>query len=121
MQYMLLIYSQEGAWEELDDDKRSSMYEEYAQLSRDLREREALVSANELQPAATATTVSVRDGEKVVLDGPFAETKEALGGYYLIDVESLDDAIEWASRIPSARHGKIEVRPIVTREAEVPA
>ena len=121
MQYMLLIYSAEDQWESLSDDQRNSLYEEYFQLSRDLRERDALVNANELQPAATATTVTVRGGDKVVSDGPFAETKEALGGYYLIDVESLDEAIEWAARIPSARHGTVEVRPVVMREAEVSA
>ena len=81
----------------------------------------AYVGANQLQPAGTATTVSVRDGETLVTDGPFAETKEVLGGYYLIDVETLDEALDWAARIPSARFGHIEVRPVVMRPAEVGA
>jgi hypothetical protein len=119
MQYMLLIYGEPGAWESLSDDERNALYQEYYGLSNDLREQGKLLSANELQPTETATTVTVRDGDAVVTDGPFAETKEALGGYYLIETDSLDEAIEWAARIPSARHGKIEVRPIVTERAEV--
>ena len=74
---------------------------------------------NQLQPVSTATTVSVRDGETMVTDGPFAETKEVLGGYYLIDVETLDEALEWAAKIPSAQLGHIEVRPVVMSTAEV--
>ena len=73
----------------------------------------ALVASEELQPVATATTVQVRDGDTVVRDGPFAETEETLGGYCLIEADSLDEAIEWASEIPSARSGTIEIRPIV--------
>jgi hypothetical protein len=119
MQYLLLIYSEPGEWESLPEEERDALYEEYLTLSRDLRERDALVSANELQPIAAATTVRVRDGETEVTDGPFAETKEALGGYYLIETESLDEAIEWAARIPTARRGMVEVRPVVMREAEV--
>jgi hypothetical protein len=120
LQYMLLIYSPEGHWASLGEDERNALYEEYFALSRDLRERDAMVSAHELQPTSTATTVSVRDGETLVTDGPFAETKEALGGYYLIEADSLDEAIEWAVRIPSARHGRVEVRPVVVEHAEVP-
>ena len=119
MQYLLLIYGAEGAWESRSEDERQAMYQEYSALSTDLREQGKLISANELQPTETATTVSVRDGETVVTDGPFAETKEALGGYYLIEADSLDEALEWAARIPSARDGSIEVRPVVMREVEV--
>jgi len=119
MQYMLLIYSEPGSWEGLSDEERNALYQEYYGLSNDLREQGKMVSANELQPTATATTVTVRDGDTVVTDGPFAETKEALGGYYLIEAETLDEAIEWAARIPSARHGKVEVRPVVMERAEV--
>jgi len=113
MQYMLLIYSEEGAWEALSGPERTVLYEEYAKLSRDLRSEEKLLAGEELQPIATATTVQVRGGDAVVTDGPYAETKEALGGFYLIEADSLDEAIEWAGRIPSARHGTIEVRPVV--------
>jgi hypothetical protein len=113
MQYMLLIYGEEGAWDTRTDAERKAMYEEYAQLSRDLRTEDKLLAGEELQPIATATTVRVRAGDAVVTDGPFAETKEALGGFYLIEADSLDEAIEWARRIPSARYGTIEVRPVV--------
>ena len=121
MRYMLLIYGTEGDWEALPEDERNALYEEYFQFTRDLGERGALVDAHELEPGSTATTVRVRDGETVVSDGPFAETKEVLGGYYVIDAESLDEAIAWAARIPSARSGLVEVRPVVMREAEVGA
>ena len=119
MHYMLLIYGTGEAWESLSDAEQEAMYQEYYAFSNDLREQNKLLGANELQPTTTATTVTVRDGDAVVTDGPFAETKEALGGYYLIEAESLDEAIEWAARIPSARTGKIEVRPVVMRHAEV--
>jgi hypothetical protein len=113
MQYMLLIYGEERAWDARSDAERKAMYEEYTQFSRDLRSEDKLLAGEELQPIATATTVQVRAGDAVVTDGPFAETKEALGGFYLIEADSLDEAIEWAGRIPSARHGTIEVRPVV--------
>ncbi|HEY8704486.1 MAG TPA: YciI family protein [Gaiellaceae bacterium] len=115
MQYMFLLYSEEGAWESRSEDERRTLYAEYAQLNGDLHTQGKLISGDELQPVATATTVQVRKGETLVSDGPFAETKEALGGYYLIDAESLDEAIEWAAKIPSARDGKIEIRPVVDR------
>jgi hypothetical protein len=121
MQYMLLIYSEPGSWESYSEEERNAMYEDYAALSRRLRDQGKLVSSHELQPSSTATTIQVHDGETEVTDGPFAETKEVLGGYYLIEAESLDEAIEWAAQIPSARHGKIEVRPVVMREAEISA
>ncbi len=113
MQYMLLIYADENAWESLPEDERQAMYAEYGKLNGVLRRQGKLVAGDELQPVATATTVRVRKGETVVSDGPFAETKEALGGYYLVDAESLDEAIEWAARIPTAREGTIEIRPVV--------
>src|SRR3954466_3193040 len=111
MKYALLIYTEEAA----SDEERGAIYAEYGALSRDLRENGKLLGAEELQPVATATSVRVRDGDALVHDGPFAETKEALGGFYLIEAESLDEAIDWAGRIPSARTGTIEVRPVVDR------
>jgi hypothetical protein len=113
MQYMLLIYGEEGSWESYSEDERQSIYAEYGKLNGDLRMQGKLIAGDELQPVATATTVQVRNGGTLVSDGPFAETKEALGGYFLIDAESLDEAIEWAAKIPSARDGKIEIRPVV--------
>jgi hypothetical protein len=119
MHYMLLIYSPEDQWQSLSEDERNTIYAEYGALGNDLRAQGKFVAADELQPVTTATSVRVRGGETQVTDGPFAETKEALGGYYLIEAESLDEAIEWAARIPSARHGTIEVRPVVMRTAPV--
>jgi hypothetical protein len=123
MQYLLLIHDRadEKAWEAMPEAARNAFMAEYGDYTEDLRSRGLLVGANQLQPASTATTVSVRDGSTVVTDGPFAETKEVLGGYYLIEVDTLDEAIEWAAKIPSARFGHIEVRPVVMRTAEVGA
>jgi hypothetical protein len=118
---MLLIYGSDDEWASLSDEQREAQYQEYFQLSADLESRGAFVSAHELQPASTATVVRVRDGETLVTDGPFAETKETLGGYYLVEAKSPEEAIEWAKRIPAARGGAIEVRPVVMREAEVEA
>jgi hypothetical protein len=121
MQYMLLIYDDEQAWGGLPEDERNSLYAEYGAFTTELRDKGALVSADQLQPTSAATTVRVRKGDQLVTDGPFAETKEQLGGYYLVDVESLDEALEWAAKLPSARYGSIEVRPVVQMTAEVPA
>jgi hypothetical protein len=115
MQYLLLIYGDESQWDALSDDDRNGMYREYGELGADLRKQSKYLGGQQLQPVATATTVQVRGGDAVVSDGPFADTKETLGGFYLIEAESLDEAIEWAARIPSARLGTIEVRPIVTQ------
>jgi hypothetical protein len=103
MQYMLLIYDEEREWERNSDFRSIG----------DLRAKGTLLASEELQPVATATTVRVRNGDTVVSDGPFAETKETLGAYCLIEADSLDEAIEWASRIPSARSGTVEIRPVV--------
>jgi hypothetical protein len=113
MQYLLLIYSDEAIWESLSEDERQAVRHEYSRLTSDLRAQEKLVGGDELRPVATATSVQVRNGDTIVSDGPFAETKEALGGYYLVEADSLDEAIEWAARIPAARGGTIEIRPIV--------
>jgi hypothetical protein len=112
MQYMLLIYDDEKALAGMSEQDRGSLMQEYFQYTNELREAGAMVSGAPLQSTQTATTVTVRDGEQVTTDGPFAETKEQLGGYYLIEADSLDEALEWAKKIPSARIGKIEVRPL---------
>ena len=119
MQYLLLIHDDEAHWGDMPEDERNAVYGEYTKFTEDVQSAGVLVGANQLQPAATATTVRVDDGETLTTDGPFAETKEVLGGYYLIDVETLDEALEWAAKLPSARYGHIEVRPVVMREAEV--
>jgi hypothetical protein len=120
MQYMLLIYNDEQAWATLSDAERGQIFGEYGEYTKGLRESGAFVAGDPLQPISAATSVRVRDGQQLVTDGPFAETKEQLGGYYLVEAESLDEAIEHASKIPSARYGTIEVRPILTMEG-VPA
>ena len=114
MQYLLLIHDDETQ-------DNGDLMPEYVTYTEALAASGSLVGANQLQPSDTATTVRVRDGETLVTDGPFIETKETLGGYYLVEAESLDEAIEWAAKIPSARFGHIEVRPVVMRQAEVNA
>jgi hypothetical protein len=112
MQYALLIYGDEDSPDARSDDERQEWYAEYATLSADLRREGKFLGGEELQPVSTATAVRVRNGDTLVSDGPFAETKEVLGGFYLIDADSLDEAIDAAARIPSARIGTIEVRPV---------
>jgi hypothetical protein len=115
--YMLLIYGQPGRWESLSEEEQTAVYERYFALSNDLRAQDKLIGSDELQPTSTATTVRVRDGETEITDGPFAETKEALGGYFLLDVESLDEAAELAAGIPAATHGAIELRAAAQGDA----
>jgi hypothetical protein len=110
MKYMLLIYSDEHAWTE---EAREHCYAESLDLIREIRSDGRYLGAAPLHSTATATSVRVREGKRLVTDGPFAETKEQLGGFYLIDAEDLDDAIAIAARIPPARVGTIEIRPVV--------
>ena len=112
-QYMLLIYDAESAWQDMSEEEQSQVMGEYFAYTEELRGSGAHVAGNALQPITTAHSVRVRDGERAVTDGPFAETKEILGGYYLVDVASEDEAFDWAAKIPSARWGTIEVRPVV--------
>jgi hypothetical protein len=119
MQYMLLIYGDPSGWENVSEDDRNAMYAAYGAFTKDLQDKGAMIAGDELQPTTAATTVRVRNDETLVTDGPFAETKEQLGGYYLIEAETIDEAIQWAARIPSARNGSIEVRPVVMHTAEV--
>jgi hypothetical protein len=110
MKYALLIYEKPGATEALDPKEIEAAHGEYVALSQDSR----CVGGGQLQPLTTATTVEVKDGQTLTTDGPFAETKEVFGGYYVFDVDNLDDALELAARIPAARMGgKVEVRPLV--------
>ncbi|HKD66740.1 MAG TPA: YciI family protein [Candidatus Binataceae bacterium] len=110
MKYMLLIYENEQA---LDQAQREHCYKESGQLLQDLSAAGRYIAAAPLQPTSTATSVRVRNGKTVVTDGPFAETREQLGGYYLIDATNLDEAIGIAGQIPGARRGTIEIRPLV--------
>jgi hypothetical protein len=114
MQYMLLIYDDEQAWAGMSEAERGQVFQAYGAYTEDMREKGAFVAGDALQPTSTATTVRERNGERLVTDGPFAETKEQLGGYYVIEVDSIDDALDWAARIPSAKLGSIEVRPVMS-------
>jgi hypothetical protein len=121
MKYMLLIYHDEHGWNTITEAERQQIYLEYRKLRGELESRGQFLSGSELQPITTATTVRVRDGKELVTDGPFAETHEQLGGYFLIEAKDLDEATSIASRIPSARTGAIEVRPLVEQAAEATA
>src|ERR1700692_512654 len=110
MKYMLLIYGAEESWSESE---REHCYAESTQLTHQLQANGQYLGAAPLHPVATATSVRVRDGKRVVTDGPFAETHEQLGGYFLIEATDLDEAIAIAGRIPGARKGTVEVRPVV--------
>ena len=113
MKYMLLIYMNENA---MTLAERESCYKESTQLAHDLTARGKFISASPLQPIATARSVRMREGKRLITDGPFAETHEALGGYYLVDADNLDDAIAIAGRIPGARKGTVEIRPVMELE-----
>lgn len=118
MKYMLLIYHNEQDWDGYTEGERQQIYGEYRDLIAELSSQGKFIMGDELQPVTTASTVSVRDGKQVVTDGPFAETREQVGGYFLIDAANRDEAVAIAARIPSARTGRIEVRPVmVTAEA----
>ena len=110
MKYMLLIYMAENA---MTDDERQHCYGESTQLAHDLNANGQFLATAPLQPVSTATSVQVRDGKRLVTDGPFAETKEQLGGYYLLEAPTIEAAAAIAAGIPAARYGSIEVRPIM--------
>lgn len=110
MKYMLLIYLEERA---LSEAEREACYAESTELAHEIQAKGQYLAANPLHPTAAATSVRVRDGKRFVTDGPFAETREQLGGYFLIDAKNLDEAIDIAARIPMARKGTVEVRPVV--------
>jgi hypothetical protein len=110
MKYMLLVYLSEEA---LTDNERQECYVKSARLAQELNDNGNYVSAGPLHPVATATSVRVREGKRLVTDGPFAETREQLGGYYLIEAKDLDEAITIAERIPVASVGTIEIRPVL--------
>lgn len=112
MQYLLLIYGNEAHWCRLSEAEQSAVSQEYGAFTKSIAQSGHLKGGNELQPTSSATTVRVREKKQLVTDGPFAETKEQLGGYYLVEAKDLDEAIAIAARIPSARWGSIEVRPI---------
>jgi len=110
MKYMLLIYADEQV---RSDAEREQCYQESAQFARELESKRQYIAASPLQPVATATSIRMRDGKPFVTDGPFAETREQLGGYFLIDAKNLDEAIDIAARIPAGQKGTVEIRPVL--------
>ena len=110
MRYMLLIYLDEKA---LSESERQACYTESNQLAHDIHARGQYLAASPLQPVASATSVRIREGKRMVTDGPFAETREQLGGYFLVEAKDLDEAIGIAARIPMAKRGTVEVRPLI--------
>ena len=112
MQYMLLIYGDEKGWNKLSETEQREGIALYVAYGDALRKAGVYVSSDRLKDTVDATTVTIVNGKTQVMDGPFADTKEQLGGYYIIEAKTLDEAISWAARCPGASHGKVEVRPI---------
>jgi hypothetical protein len=112
MQYLLTLYAEEAGFQRLTAEQQQQGVAAYMAYTEALKQAGALVGSNRLQPIATATTVRTVDGKTQVLDGPYADTKEQLGGYYLIEAPNLDAALSWAARCPGAQHGIIELRPV---------
>jgi hypothetical protein len=119
MKYALLIYASEQDWAAQSEEQAQAVNQEYMAFTKDIIDRGLMKGGEALQGTATATTVRVRDGETLTTDGPFAETKEQLGGFYLVEAKDLDEAIEVAARIPDGRRGSIEVRPVM--EIDMPS
>jgi hypothetical protein len=113
MQYLCMIYEDETIWQKMPKAEAQKLFDEYHAFTEDLKKSGHYIGGNPLQPTDTATSIRVRNGKMSTTDGPFAETKEQLGGYYLVEAKDLNDALHLASRIPGARLGTIEVRPIM--------
>jgi hypothetical protein len=112
MKYLLLIYSNEAEGAKMTPEEQQANMDKYFAFTKELNESGNNLGGEALQPTSSATSVRVKDGKTIASDGPFAETKEQLGGFYMINADNLDDAIQWAAKIPGAHHGTIEVRPI---------
>jgi hypothetical protein len=112
VKYMALIYGDASRWDSFSAEEREAVYDRYRAFGDAGREASVVLGGSELASTRDATTVRVRNDEALVTDGPYAEAKEALGGYYLLECDSMDDALDWAARIPGAEHGAIEVRPL---------
>src|SRR5205809_7242967 len=113
MKYMLLIYGDETAMAKLNEAERAALFRDYGQFSEGIRRSGNFLAGAPLRPTPTATTVRLREGKRLVTDGPFAETREQLGGYFLIEAKDLDEAIGVATRIPAAKKGTVEIRPVI--------
>lgn len=114
MQYLLLIYSNEKNDQDVSPEKQQEIFKRYMDFTQHVKDIGVFLAGDALQPTSTATSVRVKDGKMLTTDGPFAETKEQLGGYYLLDCKDLDQALELAAKIPAAEQGTVEVRPIMT-------
>ncbi|MGH2445199.1 MAG: YciI family protein [Candidatus Limnocylindria bacterium] len=117
MKYALFLYGDESAWDALSPDEQGAVMAEYDEVTRDMERDGVHAGGDALEPSSNAATVRVRDGERIVTDGPFMEAKEMLGGIYYVECGSREEAIAWAARIPDARTGAVEVRPILDLEA----
>ncbi len=112
MKYLAMIYSDGTAWDSFSAEEREAAYARYRAFSDDARAAGVMAGGNELDATRNATTVRVRDADTLVTDGPYAEVKEALGGFFVLECDSMDEAIDWAGRIPGAEYGAVEVRPV---------
>jgi len=121
MKYILLIYHDEQVRNRLTEAEHQEIYREYRQLIQELQSNKKYLAGDQLQPTSTASSVRVRNGKQMVTDGPFAETREQLGGFFMIDVKDLAEATNIAGRIPSSRTGSVEIRPVVDSAAATPA
>ena len=119
MQYLLTIYMDESAAGDATPEQRTQTMEAYNALTEEIKQAGAFLGGEGLQPTSTATTVRVRDGEPLLTDGPFAETREQLAGFYLVECADLDEAVRWAGKIPTAAFGSVEVRPVITYDDRV--
>jgi hypothetical protein len=117
MKFLCIIYNDESGYADATPDDIAAVFQAHGEFGQAATEAGVFQGGEGLQPTATATTVRVRDGERMLTDGPYAETKEQLGGYYLIECKDLDDALSWAARIPEAKTGAVEVRPVMDYEA----
>ena len=113
MKYMFLIYTEEGNESQMAPTEREAMMSDYFAFTKAARNAGVLVAGDELKPTSTATTLRLHGNQLATTDGPFAETKEQLGGFYILECQDMDEAVDWAAKIPGAKHGSIEVRPIV--------
>ena len=119
MQYLLTIYTDESGFADATPEDGKRMMEAYEALTAELKQAGVFLGGEGLQRTSTATTVRVRDGEPLLTDGPFAETREQLAGFYLLDCADLDEAVRWAGKVPSAAMGSVEVRPVITYDDRV--
>ena len=117
MKFLAIIYNDESQYSNATPEDIGAIFQAHGEFGEAARAADVFAGGEGLQPVATATTVRVRDGERMLTDGPYAETKEQLGGFYLLECKDLDEAIEWASKIPGAQNGSVEVRPVMNYDA----